>query len=40
MRHAKIALTPHIGAATSEAQERIGMEIVSIVQEINDNLPA
>ena len=39
MRHAKIALTPHIGAATSEAQERIGMEIVSIVQEINDNLP-
>jgi D-3-phosphoglycerate dehydrogenase len=36
MRHAKIALTPHIGAATSEAQERIGMEIVSIVEEIHD----
>jgi len=40
MRHPKIALTPHIGAATSEAQERIGMEIVSIVQEINENLSA
>lgn len=40
MRHAKIALTPHIGAATSEAQERIGMEIVSIVQEISDKISA
>ena len=29
--HAKISLTPHIGAATGEAQERIGEEIVSII---------
>ena len=35
LRHPKLALTPHIGAATREAQERIGMEIVSIVEEIS-----
>lgn len=29
--HEKISLTPHIGASTLEAQERIGEEIVSIV---------
>jgi D-3-phosphoglycerate dehydrogenase len=29
--HEKISLTPHIGAATVEAQERIGEEIVDII---------
>lgn len=27
LQHAKISLTPHIGAATNEAQERIGVEL-------------
>jgi D-3-phosphoglycerate dehydrogenase len=40
MHHAKLALTPHIGAATTEAQERIGMEIVSIVEEIHSRIVA
>jgi D-3-phosphoglycerate dehydrogenase len=31
--HPKISLTPHIGASTNEAQERIGEEIVSIIAE-------
>jgi D-3-phosphoglycerate dehydrogenase len=30
--HPKISLTPHIGASTKEAQERIGEEIVSIIK--------
>lgn len=30
--HGKICLTPHIGASTIEAQERIGMEIVQIIR--------
>jgi D-3-phosphoglycerate dehydrogenase len=34
MRHSGISLSPHIGAATGEAQERIGLEIASIVAEI------
>lgn len=29
--HPKISLTPHIGASTAEAQERIGEEIVDII---------
>ena len=29
--HPKISLTPHIGASTGEAQERIGEEVVSII---------
>lgn len=29
--HEKVCLTPHIGASTAEAQQKIGMEIVSIV---------
>ena len=28
-----VSCTPHIGAATVEAQKRIGMEIVSIIGE-------
>jgi len=31
--HPKISMTPHIGAATVEAQQRIGENIVSIIQE-------
>ncbi len=30
--HEKISLTPHIGASTIEAQERIGEEVVQIIQ--------
>ena len=35
LRHPGISLSPHIGAATGEAQERIGLEIASIVAEID-----
>lgn len=31
--HEKISLSPHIGAATTEAQEKIGEEIIKIVKE-------
>ena len=31
--HDKISLSPHIGAATTEAQEKIGEEIIKIVKE-------
>lgn len=31
LKHAKISLTPHIGAATNEAQERIGEELASLI---------
>ena len=34
LNHPNVSCTPHIGAATKEAQKRIGMEIVSII----DNL--
>ena len=30
--HPNVSCTPHIGAATKEAQQRIGMEIVDIIQ--------
>lgn len=33
LNHPKISLTPHIGAATKEAQQRIGEEIVNIITE-------
>ncbi len=33
LKHNAISKTPHIGAATKEAQERIGEEIVSIISE-------
>jgi D-3-phosphoglycerate dehydrogenase len=32
-KHPKISMTPHIGAATIEAQQRIGENIVSIISE-------
>jgi len=31
LNHPKISLTPHIGAATNEAQERIGVELASLI---------
>jgi D-3-phosphoglycerate dehydrogenase / 2-oxoglutarate reductase len=31
LNHAKIACTPHIGAATAEAQDRIGEELASLI---------
>ncbi|MBC8986605.1 D-2-hydroxyacid dehydrogenase [Pedobacter sp. N36a] len=33
LQHAKISLTPHIGAATNEAQERIGVELANLMIE-------
>lgn len=33
LTHAKIALTPHIGAATVEAQDRIGVELAELIIE-------
>jgi D-3-phosphoglycerate dehydrogenase len=33
LSHSKIVSTPHIGAATNEAQDRIGQEIVDIIVE-------
>lgn len=33
VNHPKVSVTPHIGAATEEAQRRIGEEIVSIIEE-------
>ena len=35
LTHARISLTPHIGAATEEAQDRIGEEIADIVLAMN-----
>ena len=34
LMHPKISLTPHIGAATSEAQNRIGVELASQIKSI------
>lgn len=31
LNHAKISLTPHVGASTKEAQERIGAEVVTTI---------
>jgi D-3-phosphoglycerate dehydrogenase len=31
LKHPKISLTPHIGAATNEAQERIGVELATLI---------
>lgn len=40
LRHPRVSLTPHVGAATGAAQERIGLEIAEIVQEISAKHPA
>jgi len=31
LKHPKISLTPHIGASTNEAQERIGTELANLI---------
>jgi D-3-phosphoglycerate dehydrogenase len=31
LKHSQISLTPHIGAATNEAQERIGVELAGLI---------
>jgi D-3-phosphoglycerate dehydrogenase len=31
LKHSKISLTPHIGASTNEAQERIGVELATLI---------
>lgn len=36
--HPKVSATPHIGAATKEAQMRIGEEIIDLVMEFNKNI--
>jgi D-3-phosphoglycerate dehydrogenase len=33
INHERVSVTPHIGAATKEAQKRIGAEVVSIIKE-------
>ncbi len=33
INHPNVSVTPHIGASTSEAQERIGSEIISVIKE-------
>ena len=33
VNHPRVSCTPHIGASTSEAQERIGDEVVSVIKE-------
>ncbi len=38
INHPKVSVTPHIGAATFEAQERIGEEVVEIVLDFYNNL--
>ena len=34
LMHPKISLTPHIGAATNEAQDRIGLELADQIKSI------
>jgi D-3-phosphoglycerate dehydrogenase len=31
LQHPKVSLTPHIGASTNEAQERIGVELANLI---------
>ena len=39
INHEKVSVTPHIGAATKEAQERIGEEVVSTIKDfVAENL--
>jgi len=38
IRHPKVSATPHIGAATKEAQARIGKEIVDAVMRLNHKI--
>lgn len=40
LSHPKISLTPHIGASTNEAQERIGTELANLIIDYFKNLKA
>lgn len=40
LTHPKISLTPHIGASTNEAQERIGTELANLIIDYFNNLKA
>ena len=41
VNHPKVSVTPHIGAATKEAQERIGEEVVTTISNfVTNNLVA
>ena len=35
INHERVSVTPHIGASTKEAQERIGKEVAAIVIDFN-----
>lgn len=35
INHERVSVTPHIGASTKEAQERIGKEVAAIVINFN-----
>ena len=37
VNHPKVSVTPHIGAATKEAQERIGEEVVTTISDFVAN---
>ena len=37
LMHSKVSLTPHIGAATGEAQDRIGEELAQQIAEYSFN---
>ncbi|PCJ81310.1 MAG: 3-phosphoglycerate dehydrogenase [Bacteroidetes bacterium] len=38
LSHPSLSLTPHTGAATSEAQDRIGLELASQIEEIKNKM--
>jgi D-3-phosphoglycerate dehydrogenase len=38
LSHRSLSLTPHTGAATSEAQDRIGLELASQIDEIANKM--
>lgn len=40
LSHPKVSLTPHIGASTNEAQERIGTELANLIIDFFKNLKA
>ena len=34
INHPLVSVTPHLGASSKEAQDRIGKEIISIIEEV------
>jgi D-3-phosphoglycerate dehydrogenase / 2-oxoglutarate reductase len=37
VKHTKVSITPHIGASTKEAQDRVGTEVASIIVDFYNN---